>query len=69
MSLATADVRAEDSGVASAAVTTAQAGLEAYSTAYWWSAAFFVAGLVASALLYRPGLPTTDPDPAPVVHM
>jgi hypothetical protein len=105
MSLATAGVRAEDSGVASATVNTmqqvggslgtallntfstsaatdcladknpkapavlAQAGLEAYSTAYWWSAVFFVAGLIASALLYRRGVPATDPDAAPVVHM
>ncbi|TPQ23980.1 MFS transporter [Streptomyces sporangiiformans] len=105
MSLATAGVRAEDSGVASAAVNTMQqvggslgtallntlstsaatdylvgknpkdpavlahAGLEAYSTAYWWSAAFFAAGLAISAILYRRGAPATDPDAAPVVHM
>ncbi|MFC8429461.1 MFS transporter [Streptomyces sp. NPDC057253] len=47
----------------------AQAGLEGYSTAYWWSAAFFAAGLVISALLYRRGVPEQDPDAAPVVHM
>ncbi|QFQ94974.1 MFS transporter [Streptomyces phaeolivaceus] len=47
----------------------AQAGLEGYSTAYWWSAAFFVAGLVISALLYRRGAPVHNPDAAPVVHM
>ncbi|MGW6904752.1 MFS transporter [Streptomyces sp. NPDC054940] len=105
MSLATEGVRAEDSGVASAAVNTmqqvggslgtallntlstsavtnyldgknpkdpavlAQAGLEGYSTAYWWSAAFFAAGLVISGILYRRGAPATDPDAAPVVHM
>ncbi|MFD9194952.1 MFS transporter [Streptomyces phaeochromogenes] len=105
MSLATAGVRAEDSGAASAAVNTMQqvggslgiallntlstsaaadyvvgknpqdrtvlanAGLEAYSTAYWWSAAFFAAGLVVSVLLYRRGAPVTDPDAAPVIHM
>ncbi|CAM5539188.1 MFS transporter [Streptomyces aurantiogriseus] len=105
MSLATAGVSAEDSGVASAAVNTMQqvggslgtallntlstsaatdylvgknpkdpavlanAGLEAYSTAYWWSAAFFAAGLVISVILYRRGVPATDPDAAPVVHM
>ncbi|MFE0249384.1 MFS transporter [Streptomyces sp. NPDC059010] len=105
MALATDGVRAEDAGVASAAVNTmqqvggslgtallntlstsaateylsgrnpkdpavlAQAGLEAYSTAYWWSAVFFVAGLVISFVLYRRGAPTADPDAAPVVHM
>ncbi|MFI1848317.1 MFS transporter [Streptomyces sp. NPDC020480] len=47
----------------------ARAGLEGYSTAYWWSAVFFVAGLVISVLLYRRGAPTQDPDAAPVVHM
>ncbi|WP_033325543.1 MFS transporter [Streptomyces yerevanensis] len=47
----------------------AQAGLEAYSTAYWWSAVFFAVGLVASVLLYRRGVPAEDPDAAPVVHM
>ncbi|MET8976761.1 MFS transporter [Streptomyces sp. NPDC004539] len=105
MALATDGVRAEDAGVASAAVNTmqqiggslgtallntlatsavtsyldgrdpkdpmvlAQAGLEGYSTAYWWSAAFFVAGLVISAVLYRRGAPVHDPDAAPAVHM
>jgi EmrB/QacA subfamily drug resistance transporter len=105
MSLATAGVSAEDSGVASAAVNTmqqvggslgtallntlatsaatdylagkdprdpavqAQSGLEAYSTAYWWSAVFFAVGLVLSVFLYRRGVPATDPDAAPVVHM
>lgn len=33
----------------------AQAGLEGYSTAYWWSAVFFAVGLVISAVLYRRG--------------
>nr|WP_240512518.1 MFS transporter [Streptomyces griseoruber] len=50
-------------------VVLARAGLEGYSTAYWWSAAFFAAGLVISALLYRRGVPAQDPDAAPVVHM
>jgi hypothetical protein len=40
----------------------AQAGLEGYSTAYWWSAVFFIAGLVISVILYRRGVPSTDPD-------
>lgn len=105
MSLATAGVNAEDSGVASAAVNTmqqvggslgtallntlatsaaanylaskdptdpavqAQSGLDAYSTAYGWSAVFFAVGLVISVILYRRGVPATDPDAAPVVHM
>ncbi|MFI1708755.1 MFS transporter [Streptomyces griseoruber] len=47
----------------------AQAGLEGYSTAYWWSAAFFAVGLVITIVLYRRGAPTQDPDAAPVVHM
>ncbi|MFE2568442.1 MFS transporter [Streptomyces mirabilis] len=47
----------------------AQAGLEGYSTAYWWSAAIFVIGLGATALLYRRGVPQQDENAAPVVHM
>ncbi|MFD7500336.1 MFS transporter [Streptomyces sp. NPDC059850] len=47
----------------------AQAGLEAYSTAYWWSALFFGAGVVISVLLYRRGAPAPDAQAAPVVHM
>ncbi len=46
-----------------------QAALESYSTAYWWSAAFFAAGLVVAVLLYRRGRVEEDPDAAPVVHM
>ncbi|POX61567.1 MFS transporter [Streptomyces sp. Ru62] len=47
----------------------AQAGLAGYSTAYWWSAAVFVTGLVVTALLYRRGVPQQGENAAPVVHM
>ncbi|GHK00072.1 MFS transporter [Streptomyces sp. Y2F8-2] len=47
----------------------AQAGLEGYSTAYWWSAAVFVTGLVVTALLYRRGVPQQNGNAASVVHM
>ncbi|MFI6360405.1 MFS transporter [Streptomyces sp. NPDC050743] len=47
----------------------AQAGLEGYSTAYWWSAAVFVVGLVVTVLLYRRGVPQHDESAAPAVHM
>ncbi|MGW5280351.1 hypothetical protein ACWERI_12975 [Streptomyces collinus] len=47
----------------------AQAGLEGHSAAYWWSAAVFVAGLVATVLLYRRGVPQQDENAASVVHM
>ncbi|MGW0212470.1 MFS transporter, partial [Streptomyces sp. NPDC003233] len=47
----------------------AQAGLEGYSTAYWWSAAVFVTGLVVTALLYRRGVPQQNENAASVVHM
>ncbi|KUN53272.1 Puromycin resistance protein pur8 [Streptomyces canus] len=105
LALATAGVRAEDAGAASAAVNTmqqvggslgtallntlatsaaadylagknlkdpavlAQSSLEAYSTAYWWSAALFTGGLIITAVLYRRGVPATDPDATSVVHM
>ncbi|GAB2604035.1 MFS transporter [Streptomyces capparidis] len=47
----------------------AQAAIESYHAVYWWSGVFFAAGLVISFLLYRRGVPKTDPDAAPVVHM
>lgn len=47
----------------------ARAALESYSTAYWWAAGFFAAGLIVSGLLYRRGAPRQDADAAPVVHM
>lgn len=46
-----------------------QALLESYSTAYWWSAGFFAAGLLISGLLYRRGVPAQDENAAPTVHM
>ncbi|MEU5751318.1 MFS transporter [Streptomyces sp. NPDC047829] len=47
----------------------AHSALEGYSAAYWWSAAFFAAGLVLSVLLYRRGVPKQDENAAPVIHM
>lgn len=47
----------------------AQSALESYSTAYWWSAAFFAAGMIICGLLFRRGAPVHDPDAAPVAHM
>ncbi|MEV0219832.1 MFS transporter [Streptomyces sp. NPDC050704] len=47
----------------------AQAALESYSTAYWWSAGFFAAGALLTVLLYRRGVPKIDADAAPTVHM
>ncbi|WP_335979677.1 MULTISPECIES: MFS transporter [Streptomycetaceae] len=109
MSVATSGVRADDAGVASAAVNTMQqvggsigtallntlaasaatayvtdhatsnppsnlvlahAQLHSYSTAYWWSAAFFAAGTVLAALMFRSGRAdlSTEGD-AVAVHM
>ncbi|WP_329119764.1 MFS transporter [Streptomyces sp. NBC_01465] len=50
----------------------AQAQLESYSTAYWWSAGFFAIGLLVTVVLYRRGAPQIHPvdeDAAPAVHM
>ncbi|MFD5258299.1 MFS transporter [Streptomyces bobili] len=47
----------------------AQSALESYSTAYGWSALFFVAGMIICGLLFRRGAPVHDPDAAPTVHM
>ncbi|GAB2785459.1 hypothetical protein GCM10027091_18180 [Streptomyces daliensis] len=35
----------------------AEAAIESYSTAYWWSALFFAIGCLLTLLLYRPGPP------------
>ncbi|MBL1084421.1 MFS transporter [Streptomyces actinomycinicus] len=47
----------------------AQATIESYTTAFWWSAVFFAAGTVITFLLYRRGVPQQNADAAPVVHM
>ncbi|MFE9248963.1 DHA2 family efflux MFS transporter permease subunit [Streptomyces sp. NPDC007088] len=47
----------------------AQAQLESYSTAYWWSAGFFAAGAVIALLMYRSGKPAAAEEGTPVVHM
>ncbi|MDQ0584977.1 MFS transporter [Streptomyces rishiriensis] len=47
----------------------AQATIESYTTAFWWSAGFFAAGAVIAFLLFRRGVPEQDADAAPVVHM
>ncbi|MBB4927358.1 DHA2 family efflux MFS transporter permease subunit [Kitasatospora kifunensis] len=49
--------------------TFAQAALHSYATAYWWSAGFFAAGLVLTALLYRRGRIQQDPNAPKAVHM
>ncbi|MFF3501553.1 DHA2 family efflux MFS transporter permease subunit [Streptomyces sp. NPDC003247] len=46
-----------------------RSALESYSTAYWWSAAFFAAGMIICGLLFRRGKPAHDPDATPAVHM
>ncbi|MEV7683727.1 MFS transporter [Streptomyces sp. NPDC088341] len=50
-------------------VVQAQAALESYSTAYWWSAAFFAAGVLIALVVYRRGTPEMGGDTAPTVHM
>ncbi|MEH0448867.1 MFS transporter [Streptomyces sp. B21-102] len=47
----------------------AQATIESYTTAFWWSAGFFVAGAVIAFALFRRGVPEQDADAAPVIHM
>ncbi|MGW7047081.1 MFS transporter [Streptomyces avermitilis] len=54
---------------ATSRLVRAQATIESYTTAFWWSAVFFVAGAVIAFLLYRPGKPEQAADAAPVVHM
>jgi MFS family permease len=40
----------------------AQAAVHGYTTAFWWAAAIFAIGAVASALLLRAGAPELDPE-------
>ncbi|MFI1028937.1 MFS transporter [Streptomyces sp. NPDC020951] len=47
----------------------AQATIESYTTAFWWSAGFFAAGAAIAFALFRRGVPQVDADAAPVVHM
>ena len=47
----------------------AQAAIESYSTAYAWSAGFFIVGAILTALLLRSGKPDFNPDATASVHM
>ncbi|OWA01549.1 MFS transporter [Streptomyces sp. CS159] len=47
----------------------AQAAMDSYTTAFMWSALLFAAGALITALLFRRGIATADPDAAPTVHM
>ncbi|MFK0150941.1 MFS transporter [Streptomyces sp. NPDC090499] len=54
---------------ATSKLVQAQATIESYTTAFWWSAGMFAVGAVIAFLLFRKGVPQQDPDAAPVVHM
>ncbi|GAA1043711.1 MFS transporter [Streptomyces murinus] len=54
---------------ATSKLVQAQATIESYTTAFWWSAGFFAAGTVLAFLLYRRGVPRQDAGAATVVHM
>ncbi|MCX3058762.1 MFS transporter [Streptomyces beihaiensis] len=47
----------------------AQATIESYTTAFWWSAGFFAAGALIALLLYRRGAGRQATEATPVVHM
>ncbi|MFG2357102.1 MFS transporter [Streptomyces sp. NPDC048521] len=54
---------------ATSGLVRAQATIESYTTAFWWSAVLFAAGAVIAFLLHRRGVPERDASAAPVVHM
>ncbi|MGI5460553.1 MFS transporter [Streptomyces sp. CA-249302] len=54
---------------ATSKLVQAQATIESYTTAFWWSAGMFAAGALIAFLLFRRGVPEQDADAAPVVHM
>ncbi len=45
----------------------AEAAVHGYTTAFWWSAAIFLAGAVVTGLMLRPGGPEVEPGAAPVL--
>ncbi|MFB7496220.1 MFS transporter [Streptomyces sp. NPDC056161] len=47
----------------------AQATIESYTTAFWWSAGLFAVGALIALFLFRRGAPQQVPGTAPVVHM
>ncbi|MFF5189238.1 MFS transporter [Streptomyces sp. NPDC000345] len=54
---------------ATSELVQAQATIESYTTAFWWSAGLFATGAVIAFALFRRGVPQQDADAAPVVHM
>ncbi len=54
---------------ATSKLVQAQATIESYTTAFWWSAGFFAAGAVIAFLLYRRGTLDADPDAVRAVRM
>ncbi|MFF7356828.1 MFS transporter [Streptomyces filipinensis] len=54
---------------ATSKLVRAQATIESYTTAFWWSAGFFAAGALLTFLFYRRGVPRQDASATPVVHM
>jgi EmrB/QacA subfamily drug resistance transporter len=54
---------------ATSKLAQAQATIESYTTAFWWSAGFFAAGALITLLLHRRGVPEQDAQGAQVVHM
>ncbi|WP_129305191.1 MFS transporter [Streptomyces sp. L2] len=65
-SAATAYLSGHDAG---SKLVRAQATIESYTTAFWWSAGFFAAGTVIAFLLHRRGVPRQDAGAAAVAHM
>lgn len=54
---------------ATSKLVQAQATVESYTTAFWWSAGFFAAGALIAFVLFRRGVPEQDASAAPVLHM
>ncbi len=57
---------ATDAGAATPQVM-AEAAVHGYTTAFWFSAAIFAVGAIATALLLESGAPEFDPDAAPAM--
>jgi len=65
--LAASAVTSFSAGKPQTADVAAQAAVHGYTTAFWWAAAIFAIGAVASGLLFRSGVTEVDPNAEPVM--
>jgi hypothetical protein len=65
--LASSATTAYVAGKAATPDVMANAAVHGYTTAFWWSAAVFAVGAIATAVLLRPGVAVLDASAEPVL--